>query len=125
MRLKLDENLGSLWREQFREAGHDVDAVIDGHLSGASDNAVLDAAVSANRALVTLDIDFANPFQFPPHRTSGIAVLRVHGRPGRNDISLVVASLIVGLARRDLTARLWVVEPDRIRQYEPSGDNEH
>src|SRR5260370_26797629 len=33
-----------------------------------------------NRCLVSLDLDFADVVRFPPHRTSGIAVLRLpHG----------------------------------------------
>ena len=118
MRLKLDENLGGRWSDQIRRAGHDVDTVRDEDLSGASDTSVLDAAVSSDRALITLDLDFSNPVQFPPRRTPGIAVLRVRDRPGRRDLDLVVSQLIQGLSAHDLTGRLWVVEPGRIRQYE-------
>lgn len=118
MRLKLDENIGIRWRDRLTDAGHDVDTVHDEDLSGSSDLSVLDAATSANRALVTLDVDFANPIRFPPRRTPGIAVHRVHDRPGRRDLDLVVAELIVGLTRASLTGHLWIVEPDRIRQYQ-------
>jgi predicted nuclease of predicted toxin-antitoxin system len=122
VRLKLDENLGRRWSQHFRDAGHDVDTVVGEQLSGASDSALLDAAVAAERALVSLDVDFANPFQFPPNLTFGIAVLRVNERPGRRDVDLVVDRLVEGLSRGELRGRLWVVEPDRIRQYERQTD---
>ena len=124
MRLKLDENIGIRWRDRLTEAAHDVDTVHDEDLSGSSDLSMLDAATSANRALVTLDVDFANPIRFPPRRTPGIAVLRVHDRPGRRDLDLVVAELILGLMRASLTGHLQIVKPDRIRQYQEDAADE-
>lgn len=125
MRLKLDENLGHRWRDRFVDAGHDVDTVHAEQLSGASDVDVLAAAVRERRALVTLDLDFANALRFRPEQTAGIAVLRVHDTPGRHDVDIVIAQLIAALDHADINARLWIVEPGRIRQYEASsGDNE-
>ena len=80
--------------------------------------------LGANRVLLTLDLDFANPMRFPPANTSGIAVLRVRERPGRNDVDLVTRRLIFGLAAHNLKARLWVVEPAHIREYRPPSEEE-
>jgi predicted nuclease of predicted toxin-antitoxin system len=90
----------------------------------APDVAVLDAAIAAGRALVTLDLDFANPIRFPPRRTPGIAVLRVRDRPGRRDLDLVVSELIQGLSQLALAGHLWVAEPGRIRQYQEDPDDD-
>jgi predicted nuclease of predicted toxin-antitoxin system len=122
VRLKLDENLGRRWTDQLRSVGHDVDTVLDEGLSGAADGDVLAVAVQANRVLITLDLDFANPVRFPPAPTPGIAVLRVRERPERVDFDAVVSRLIMGLAGTDIAGRLWIVERDRVRQYEEPPD---
>lgn len=119
MRLKLDENLGLRHAEMLRRAGHDVDTVHDESLSGAPDEAVLAAAREADRALVTLDLDFADPMRFPPATTAGLVVLRPRSHLARDSIEAVLAQLVAGLATSDVNGRLWVVEPGRLRQYEP------
>jgi Domain of unknown function (DUF5615) len=83
---------------------------------------VLAAAVRERRALVTLDLDFANPLRFPPAETTGIAVLRVREAPGRGDLDIVVDRLVIALATADVTGELWIVERDRVRQYEEPAD---
>lgn len=77
MRLKLDENLGRRIASILREAGHDVVTVVDEDLMGASDADVFQAAMGEQRALVSLDVDFANPLRFDPTIASGLAVLRL------------------------------------------------
>ena len=60
MRLKLDENLGHLVQELFRQASHDVATVAGERLSSATDRDVIEACQRERRCLVTLDLDLAN-----------------------------------------------------------------
>jgi predicted nuclease of predicted toxin-antitoxin system len=119
VRLELDENLGATWINGLRDRGHDVDTVSDEGMGGAFDADVLVAAAGASRALVTLDLDFSNPFRFPPGAMAGIVVLRVSDRPGRVELDAVLAPLCAALEVSDPTSLLWVVDARRVRQFEP------
>jgi predicted nuclease of predicted toxin-antitoxin system len=120
MKIKLDENLGRRGGDQFRAAGHDVDSVVDEGLATANDDEVRAAATTAGRVLVTLDTDFANPMRHPPGPTPGIAVLRLPEPITPTLIDTAVAVLLAELGREDIAGRLWIVEVDRIRVYEPT-----
>jgi hypothetical protein len=76
-----------------------------GLVLGLLADAVVDAAAAARRAVVTRDLDFADPTRFPPGETSGLIVLRVHDRPGRQDLDAVIERLIMALEHADSTRR--------------------
>ena len=78
------------------------------------------AATTERRVLVTLGLDLANPLRHPPAQTAGIAVLRLPEPLTPAALATAVAVLIAGLARDDIAGRMWIVELDRIRVYEPS-----
>ena len=119
MRVKLDENLGKRTVEVFEAAKHDVATVVAQGLAGTSDDDLLRVCVAEARALVSLDLDFANPLRFDPALTPGIAVLRVPNLPGRSHLLRAAAVLCDAMTRADITGRLWVVDQTRVRQYEP------
>lgn len=64
MKLKLDENLGQRPTTILHRAGHDVTTVAQQNISGISDIDLINLCRRESRALVTLDLDFANPLQF-------------------------------------------------------------
>jgi predicted nuclease of predicted toxin-antitoxin system len=119
VKFKLDENLD--WRLAAVVAeggGNEADTVKEEGLSGQQDEAIYKACVAAKRVLITLDLDFANPFRFPPEQTAGIVVLR----PPRPVLPLIEATLraaLPTLKQRELRGGLWIVEPGRIRMYDP------
>ncbi|MEK6301126.1 MAG: DUF5615 family PIN-like protein [Acidobacteriota bacterium] len=124
MRLKLDENLGNRACDILHAAGHDVSTVLAEELGAARDDEVLQAAASKGRALVTLDLDFANPLRFLPSSYSGIVLLRLRSRPLLEDVLILVRTLARFLEREEPVGKLWIVEPGRVRVYqEPSSDD--
>jgi len=106
MRFKLDENLGSRSARLFPDAGHDVETVFPEGLVGANDDLLLETCIREGRCLLSLDLDFADVVRFPPHKTPGIAVLRL------------LSDLLSMLDAESITGRLWIVEAGRIRVHE-------
>lgn len=120
MRAKLDENLGIRTIELIREAGHEVQTVVGEGLGGASDADLIRVSGVEGRVLITLDLDFANVLRFPPTLYAGIVVLRV---PHPIQLAAIHdrARVLLQAAEREEepTGRLWIVEQDRIREYDP------
>lgn len=119
MRFKLDENLPLEAADALRVRGHDVDTVADEGLTGAKDPAIIAACAQEGRALITLDLDFANIVAYPPGRYPGLVVLR----PARQSARVVMRVIEQVLAPRldapglDLSRRLWIVDDSRIREH--------
>ncbi len=124
MRRKLDENLGRTITQTFREAGHDLATVQGQGLGGIQDESLYERCRQEGRCLVSLDLDFSNVLRFPPERTAGLAVLRPAGRPTLAALNALARQLVQALSVEPLTGRLWIVEPERIRIHESSGEKE-
>jgi predicted nuclease of predicted toxin-antitoxin system len=118
VKLKLGENLGLRGRMILTAAGHDVSTVTMQRMESAPDRAVIEAYRREGRALVTLDLDFANPLEFRPSEYAGIAVLRLPKKATAEDLLQAIQTLVRGLERNTLAGKLWIVEKGRIRLYE-------
>lgn len=68
--------------------------------------------------MVTLDLDFANPFSYPPKEYSGIIVLRFGTTIEYHDLKDSIETVIQGLKSMEVINNLWVVKPGRIRIFE-------
>lgn len=118
MKLKLDENIGSLGKSRLEADGHDVMTVAEQQLTGARDERIYQVCRAEGRMLVTLDRDFANTLRFPPHNTAGITVLQCQGRLSPAIILSRIGELAAMLRTRPNDRELWIVEPGRIRIHE-------
>jgi len=118
MKLKLDENLGQRGRDVLSAAGHDVATVASQSLEKAEDAKLIECCRREKRALVSLDLDFANPLHFRPSDFPGIAVLRLPRKPSHTHLLQLVRTLAAGLEREKLDGKLWIVEAGRIRVFQ-------
>jgi len=123
MRLKLDENLGNRAQSILQAAGHDVSTVAHQQLGGASDDELIETCRRESRALVSFDLDFANPLRFQPSRYHGVAVLRLSPKPSEADLLDLIRTLALALAGDSMGGKHWIVESGRVRVYqEPESD---
>lgn len=124
MKFQLDENFDLRLTTELATAGHDVDSVRAEGISGADDDTVFQACRTSGRALITLDLDFSNPFRFPPENTKGIIVVRPP-RPVLSVIRATLVSVLPQLKTLELKGTLWIVEPGRVRIYDPDPGEGH
>lgn len=115
MRFLLDESVSPLVRDALAAGGLDVIHVHDIGLTSAPDPAVLDAAASEGRVLITLDTDFGALIAHSCDEPSSVILFRGHvtRRPSAQ-ASLLLANL--AQLTKDLDAgAIVVIGDDRIR----------
>jgi predicted nuclease of predicted toxin-antitoxin system len=114
MRFKTDENLHDDVAAVLVARGHDVQTVHTEGLRGCNDDVLAEQCRREGRALVTLDLDFADIRSYPPAKYDGIVVLRVANQ-SRPHVLSVMARVLESLASEPLVKRLWIVTDAAIR----------
>ena len=114
MRFKIDENLHDDVAKLLAGKGHDAQTVHDEGLRGADDQTIAAHALADGRAILTLDLDFADIRAFPPSNTAGILVLRVHDQSRRHMLN-VVRSVLALLDTEPVAGRLWIISESGVR----------
>jgi predicted nuclease of predicted toxin-antitoxin system len=90
---KIDENLHAGAGELLRQHGHDAATVFDQGLRGKADADIANVCRQESRAIITLDLDFADIRTYSPADYAGIIVLRLHDQ-SQASVSRVLARII-------------------------------
>jgi predicted nuclease of predicted toxin-antitoxin system len=114
MRFKIDENLHDDVAAMLVAAGHDAQTVHAEGLRGCDDAILASHCLTEDRAIVTLDLDFADIRAFPPASGAGIIVLRVRDQ-SRPHILDVLNRAIILLQSANIAGQLWVVTEAGVR----------
>ena len=114
MKFKVDENLPREAAELLCSAGHDAITVADQGLSGEQDSQIIQICRSEDRALITLDLDFADVRSYPPKDSAGLVVLRLR-QQDKPHVLKTLARVLPLFAGEVVENRLWIVEETRVR----------
>ena len=121
MRFKTDENLPLDVAELLSQHGHDAESVWQEQLSGTPDENLATVCQKEQRALLTLDTDFANIRAYPPQDYPGIVVFRLV-KQDKPYVLSVVTRVIALLKSETLEKCLWIVDEQRVRIREGQTD---
>jgi predicted nuclease of predicted toxin-antitoxin system len=114
MRFKTDENVAPDVAALLRWKGHDVATVADQNMRGACDAVLAEICRRESRALLTLDLDFADIRAYPPGDYAGLIVFRL-GSQSRSSLVGVATRLMPLLDRVPVEGRLWIVDERGVR----------
>ena len=114
MEFKVDENLHSDAAVLLRRHGHDAVTIYEQGLRGVSDEEVAGVCKRESRAIVTLDLDFADIRAYPPTDYQGIIVLRLRDQSRLSALS-VVERILPTLDDEPLAGKLWIVDETQVR----------
>lgn len=114
MQFKVDENLPVEVAGLLRAAGHDAVTVQEQNLAGSPDTDIAQICRQENRALLTLDTDFADIRAYPPSQYTGIVVLRLREQD-KDSVLDVCADLVRLLTQEPLAHTLWIVDEHHLR----------
>ncbi len=113
-KFKIDENLPTEVATLLAGAGHDAVTVPQQRLGGQPDPNIAQVCQHESRAMVTLDLDFADIRAYPPADYAGIVVLRLH-QLDKVRILSVVQRVLPLLHQEPLTGKLWIVDDSSVR----------
>ena len=115
MKIKLDENIHGDVRDALAGWGHDASTVHDEGLAGQPDADIAAAVQAEERCLVTFDLDFADPRDYPPAEYAGIVVLRLRTPTCKLQVRRL-ASFFSAQAE-GVAGKLWILDETHARDW--------
>ena len=111
---KIDENLPVEAATLLCRKGYDATTLEAQQLSGSPDSDIAAICKSEGRALLTLDLDFADIRSYPPGNYHGIIVLRLRKQDKPTALKYIhrIAPL---LETEPLDRHLWMVDENNVR----------
>lgn len=88
--------------------------VRDQKLQGVPDAHLASVCLQEQRALITLDLDFADIRAYPPDQFAGLIVMRLNSQ-SRTHVLHVLQALLPILGKERLEGRLWIVDEAAVR----------
>ena len=114
MKIKLDENLPERLATVLTRLGHDVDTVYAERLNGRVDADVWNGTQTAERFLITQDLDFSDMRRYVPGTHAGLLLVRL-ARPGRSALLERVSQVFETEKVEDWAGCLVVVTDRKVR----------
>ena len=114
MRFLVDENLPAEVAEWLRDDGHDVLDVAASPRRGQSDAELWKCAAEETRIIVTRDLDY--PLRGQDSLPPGLILVRSAPRMQVSDLMALIQNGLTTAGLDNLTGRVTVIEPGRVRQ---------
>lgn len=114
MKLFADECVYKVTVDLLRSWGHDVHTAHGAGLAGKPDEDVLAYAITHERVLITIDMDFSNLRHYPPKTHKGIIVAKM--RPhNAEQVHHVLEHLLEIIKEDTLNQSLVIVDQNKYR----------
>jgi predicted nuclease of predicted toxin-antitoxin system len=114
MNFFIDECVYRVTTQLLRNWGHDVLTAQEAGLAGKSDEDILAYAVTHQRVLITIDMDFSNIRRFPPKSYIGIIVLKIRPRAAEK-VYKVLAQVLRDVNGEQLSKSLVIIDQSKYR----------
>lgn len=124
IRFKIDENLHPDVALFLCDRGHDAVTVRDQDLKGTPDKNLAAVCRAEGRALMTLDLDFADIRTFPPEEYPGLIVFRI-AHQDKASVLETLARMVPLLECEQLDKHLWIVDELSVRMRGPNEETQH